>query len=138
MKSGGRSRYYTGGAAGDTDAGLTNVRCYNCDERGHLSRDCTRPKKPVSCYLCGQQGHGFRNCPSELCWNCNRPGHRSQICREPRVKRFERCPRCSMTGHTASACTDTWRQYHNVTQTKHLYQSQSPGVSDVKQRCQQG
>ena len=33
-----RSRYYTPGK------GLPNVRCYNCNEKGHLSQYCPEPK----------------------------------------------------------------------------------------------
>jgi hypothetical protein len=37
------------------------VRCYNCNELGHVSVNCTKPRRNV-CYNCGQAGHISRNC----------------------------------------------------------------------------
>ena len=39
------------------------IRCYNCQEAGHLGRDCTRPKKRFVCFRCNEEGHLWRNCP---------------------------------------------------------------------------
>mmetsp|Transcript_25456 Transcript_25456/g.41062 ORF Transcript_25456/g.41062 Transcript_25456/m.41062 type:complete len:576 (-) Transcript_25456:33-1760(-) len=35
------------------------VRCYNCDQVGHLSRDCTIPR---ACFLCGEFTHVAKQC----------------------------------------------------------------------------
>lgn len=40
----------------------TAVRCYNCNELGHVAPNCTKPRGNV-CYNCGQAGHISRNCP---------------------------------------------------------------------------
>lgn len=40
------------------------VRCYNCNERGHITAACTKKKRePGSCYTCGKMGHQQKDCP---------------------------------------------------------------------------
>ena len=44
-----------------------DVRCANCLEKGHSSRECTKPKKELkdrACFKCGKPGHQSRNCPT--------------------------------------------------------------------------
>ncbi|XP_046869195.1 uncharacterized protein LOC124461779 [Drosophila willistoni] len=39
-------------------------RCYNCNARGHIAKDCGKPKRPLgSCYGCGVDGHFIAQCP---------------------------------------------------------------------------
>ncbi|CAH1723501.1 unnamed protein product [Aphis gossypii] len=38
------------------------VRCYNCQQTGHISRDCDAPRKPLKCVICHQEGHTKKNC----------------------------------------------------------------------------
>ena len=45
-----------------------DVRCGNCGEKGHTSRDCKKPHvdmKDRGCFLCGKTGHQARNCPEK-------------------------------------------------------------------------
>jgi len=35
------------------------MRCFNCDQLGHLSRDCTQPR---ACFLCGETTHVAKQC----------------------------------------------------------------------------
>ncbi|XP_062019385.1 uncharacterized protein LOC133735960 [Rosa rugosa] len=42
-------------------AAAAPVRCYNCDELGHLSRACTKPRAK-GCFRCGQTGHLAKDC----------------------------------------------------------------------------
>ncbi|GLV46785.1 hypothetical protein CBL_20932 [Carabus blaptoides fortunei] len=39
--------------------------CYNCQETGHLARDCVKPTKPKSCFNCGGTNHVLKNCQQE-------------------------------------------------------------------------
>ena len=48
-KMGAQSRYYAPDRSG--------VRCYNCDQTGHMSFDCPKPRKMNPCHKCGNTGH---------------------------------------------------------------------------------
>ncbi|XP_072260636.1 zinc finger CCHC domain-containing protein 7 [Pyxicephalus adspersus] len=96
------SRYYTE----DKD-----VICRNCNFRGHLSKNCSVPKKLPACCLCGQRGHIQYSCLTPYCVNCFLPGHCYQECTE-RPYWQKKCHRCEMIGHYADACPEIWRQYH--------------------------
>jgi hypothetical protein len=39
--------------------------CHNCNEEGHISRNCPQNKesRKDTCYVCGSTGHFARNCP---------------------------------------------------------------------------
>ncbi|XP_055910415.1 uncharacterized protein LOC129944776, partial [Eupeodes corollae] len=42
------------------------VRCFNCDEEGHISRNCPKAcREKGSCFRCGQKGHIITNCPQK-------------------------------------------------------------------------
>lgn len=42
------------------------VKCYNCNQPGHLAKDCQKPRRERgSCYVCGEFGHMAANCPSK-------------------------------------------------------------------------
>jgi hypothetical protein len=69
--------------------------CYNCDQPGHYSSSCTRPKKgsiPPS-----------RSSSNTTCYNCNEHGHYSRDCTSP--KKRGGCFRCGGVGHYANACS---------------------------------
>lgn len=40
---------------------LAQVKCFNCNELGHLATNCPKPRGTI-CYNCGQQGHLSRDC----------------------------------------------------------------------------
>jgi hypothetical protein len=52
-----------GGGGGNPKGGITG---HECGARGHLARDCPRPK--VICYGCNQEGHMKKHCPNRAAW----------------------------------------------------------------------
>ncbi|CAH1794377.1 unnamed protein product [Owenia fusiformis] len=91
---------------------LKSIECRNCRKRGHLSKECPKPKKIAVCILCGLDGHLQRNCPNSLCLNCSLPGHIQRNCGAPQKSRYIECNRCHMYGHINRECPDHWRQFH--------------------------
>ena len=49
------------------DTGMRTVRCFNCNQEGHWSSSCPKPRRERgACYTCGEAGHSFRNCPKTV------------------------------------------------------------------------
>lgn len=99
-------------------------RCYNCDQAGHMSRDCKRPR---ACFICGVPGHVARQCKlnketsskqevavesktnaeedhknhkvREECLNCGKIGHRLKDCANAK-----KCFICGVMNHVARDC----------------------------------
>jgi len=47
----------------DTTASATQVRCYNCGQLSHISKECTKPwQEKGSCYKCGKKDHLIKDC----------------------------------------------------------------------------
>ncbi len=87
-----RSRRFGGGGRrgdswGHSDSRSGGMRCYNCDEEGHMSRDC--PRKSAR----GGRGMGRGRGGDNVCYNCHQPGHISRDCPEPRQERGGRARR---------------------------------------------
>lgn len=40
---------------------LEELRCYNCDDQGHISRNC--PRRQTRCQICNETDHTARTCP---------------------------------------------------------------------------
>lgn len=39
----------------------STIKCYNCQEEGHISKDCLKKKK--ACYICHSDAHLAKDCP---------------------------------------------------------------------------
>ncbi|KAJ0116080.1 hypothetical protein J7T55_005026 [Diaporthe amygdali] len=65
--------------------GKTQVECYNCHEKGHMSKDCNNEK-------------------SMQCFNCQEFGHMSTNPEKPRDYSKVKCSRCNKFGHTKVKC----------------------------------
>ena len=74
--------------------------CYNCDQPGHYSSSCTRPKKGSIT--------PSRSSSNTTCYNCNEHGHYSRDCTSP--KKRGGCFRCGRVGHYANACSLRWKR----------------------------
>ncbi|KYM95693.1 ATP-dependent RNA helicase glh-2 [Cyphomyrmex costatus] len=49
-----------------SDRRSTSAKCYNCNQEGHLSASCPKPKREKgSCFNCGKMDHQFKNCPTK-------------------------------------------------------------------------
>uniref|UniRef100_A0A1I7TCE4 RNA helicase n=1 Tax=Caenorhabditis tropicalis TaxID=1561998 RepID=A0A1I7TCE4_9PELO len=68
----------SGGGGYGGDRGERNNNCFNCQQPGHRSNECTEPRKP-------RDGGGPKNC-----YNCQQPGHTSRECTEERKPRESR------------------------------------------------
>ena len=55
-----------GGKPPQHEKGQEPLRCYNCNEVGHLKRECTKPKREPP--------------PRPFCNNCRRMGHKEETC----------------------------------------------------------
>nr|XP_041633059.1 zinc finger CCHC domain-containing protein 9-like [Drosophila kikkawai] len=44
-------------------ADVNNLRCRNCNSKGHFAKDCRKPARaPGSCFACGEMGHFVGEC----------------------------------------------------------------------------
>jgi hypothetical protein len=51
---------------------VEEVLCSNCNQPGHILRNCTQPyASSAACFFCGQIGHIQTNCPLKVpCFSC--------------------------------------------------------------------
>jgi len=98
----------------DSKTCTVNVKCKNCEEMGHISANCPKPRKMIckncgedghfsidchSCTTCNSKDHHTKKCPTTIkCKRCNNLGHQRRFCPQ-RV-----CPFCKENGHTESDC----------------------------------
>ena len=77
-------------------------RCFNCAEKGHLSKECPKPQS-LMCYNCQENGHKTKSCPAgKYCHSCGDPTHLISVC----PIRGPICYKCGIKGHLARECED--------------------------------
>ena len=54
---------------------VREVRCYQCNELGHIRRECPLNR----CFICGD-GHPTHSCTNIVCANCKQAGHPANRC----------------------------------------------------------
>uniref|UniRef100_A0A1B6I7K4 Zinc finger CCHC domain-containing protein 7 n=1 Tax=Homalodisca liturata TaxID=320908 RepID=A0A1B6I7K4_9HEMI len=96
-------------------------RCPNCHERGHLARDCPKPKKTPVCCLCGESFHTDYSCPNKVCLKCgvylpsNGYTGECDTCYYSTLECDVPCDICGKVTHRSSVCPDLWRSFHATT-----------------------
>ena len=45
-----------------TEGDESEVKCYNCNKTGHMSKACSEAKKELLCWRCGTTGHIVNDC----------------------------------------------------------------------------
>lgn len=117
-------------------------RCLNCQEKGHLAKNCPKPPGKKHCYMCGVEGHLEPRCPNKICLlvsvfynfedsylifsklfiflffafcQCGKKSQRYQRgCVECGRDRNIVCHVCRQRGHKQMQCPDRWRRYHST------------------------
>jgi len=85
----------------------SSVKCFNCNEYGHMAFQCITEKKYRPCYLCSSTIHQVRDCPQKLCFKCNLMGHKIKDCPYKRSSNcLGRCNRCGIIGHLTNECRE--------------------------------
>ena len=77
------------------------VKCYNCNEYGHMSGSCSNINYKFRCNFCGESGHTSYNCIQVICHKCFGVGHKINKCT---ANLNEKCRECKRIGHKAHNC----------------------------------
>src|SRR5215469_16175253 len=69
------------------DKRMTNKKCFNCNEEGHISWQCKRERrigKNKKCKGCDKNGHKLEECwfKDRKCYKCQQMGHVASHCNE--------------------------------------------------------
>ena len=79
-------------------------KCYNCNEVGHIARNCPYGEITV-CFKCGDSGHSGFYCPNTICSFCLKD-HPLFECNlfAPNKDSFKFCLRCGSKEHYLNQC----------------------------------
>jgi len=98
------------------------VRCFRCNAQGHMTYECSQPRKVQRCCLCGNKGHHSRAC-------------RASLYLGPCYKENRHCKRCDQIGHNRKHCPDIWRQFHLTVSPGRVQRSKFPDKGVVIKTC---
>eukprot|EP01084_Bolivina_argentea_P171682 297439_1 len=79
-------------------------KCYNCDESGHIARNC--PYETIEiCFKCGESGHSGFYCINNICSHCLKchPLHECNLFTPNKII-FRFCIRCGSFDHYINQC----------------------------------
>lgn len=58
-----RQKSRSSASSSSSTSSVSEVQCYNCSGSGHISRDCTAPKREKgSCFCCESTQHQLKDC----------------------------------------------------------------------------
>lgn len=77
------------------------IKCFNCNEFGHMSGSCQSMSYKFRCNYCGEPGHTAFNCTQVVCHRCLNVGHKINNCR---ADTNDKCGICKRVGHKPRAC----------------------------------
>ena len=77
------------------------IKCFNCNEYGHMSGTCPNQNYKFRCNYCGEPGHTSYNCTQIVCHKCYGVGHKINACN---AYTNEKCRECRRVGHKAEEC----------------------------------
>nr|GEX92209.1 integrase, catalytic region, zinc finger, CCHC-type, peptidase aspartic, catalytic [Tanacetum cinerariifolium] len=102
----GTLRQYTSGPSGNNSGKQMTVVCYNYKGEGHMSKQCTKPKRKRDAawfkdkgrqnslgagtlrqYTSGPSGNNLGKQMTVVCYSCKGEGHMSKQCTKPKRKR---------------------------------------------------
>jgi hypothetical protein len=98
MKKGGKGQRYWA-------ADNITLKCFNCKQFGHSSKECPNDTKRLTCILCGKDDHESFDCTEKMCFKCNKVGHQARDCTETNIIR---CQKCNHVGHREARCLKVW------------------------------
>merc|ERR1712179_15419 len=129
-----RSDVYSGGR--QRPRYFQGKRCNNCNQVGHLVRDCPEPIKIPRCPMCGIPGHAETRCPNRSCLRCGQPGFGFlESCMHCRRLNDVECTECGYYGHVARDCPDLWRRYHATTTGSKVITPSSGAAEKPDKEC---